>query len=114
MMLAARTKPIHGEDSDPRDGCLAEESVTANKRVLTHALGVLSALQRCLLESPGSVCDSFDPHGTAELLKLLEDVSLLLLGVLYGDMDAGLTHMGTGDTHRYRLITSEPICRIYP
>lgn len=111
MMLAARTRPIHGEAPDPRDGCLAEESVTANKRVLTHALGVLSALQRCLLESPGSVCDSFDPCGTTGLLKLLEDVSLLLLGVLYGDMDACLTQMGTEATYRYRSSTSEPICR---
>ncbi|XP_029685958.1 thyroid adenoma-associated protein homolog isoform X2 [Takifugu rubripes] len=66
MMLAARTKPIHG---------------------------VLLALQRCLSESPGSVCVSLGHSVSAELLKLLEDISLLLLGVLYGDVDACLTEM---------------------
>ncbi|KAI3372852.1 hypothetical protein L3Q82_023303, partial [Scortum barcoo] len=57
MMLAARTKPIHG---------------------------VLSALQRCLLEAPSTL----DHIVTTEVLGLLEDISLLLLGVLYGDQDA--------------------------
>lgn len=31
----------------------------------------------------------------AELLKLLENISLLLLGVLYGDVDACLAETGT-------------------
>ncbi|XP_074494084.1 tRNA (32-2'-O)-methyltransferase regulator THADA isoform X3 [Sebastes fasciatus] len=61
MMLAARTKPIHG---------------------------VLSALQRCLLEAPSSVYDTLDHSLTVEVLVLLESVSLLLLTVLYGDQDA--------------------------
>uniref|UniRef100_A0AAQ4RRM0 Si:ch211-225b11.4 n=1 Tax=Gasterosteus aculeatus aculeatus TaxID=481459 RepID=A0AAQ4RRM0_GASAC len=61
MMLAARTKPIHG---------------------------VLSALQRCLLEAPNSVCDALDHRLTVEVLVLLDNLSLLLLGVLYGDRDA--------------------------
>nr|XP_046243358.1 thyroid adenoma-associated protein homolog [Scatophagus argus] len=61
MMLAARTKPIHG---------------------------VLSALQRCLLEAPDSVSDVLDRSLTTEVLSLLENISLLLLGVLYGDLDA--------------------------
>ncbi|XP_033946263.1 tRNA (32-2'-O)-methyltransferase regulator THADA [Pseudochaenichthys georgianus] len=61
MMLAAKTKPIHG---------------------------VLSALQRCLLEAPGSVYDTLDHSLTVEVLLLLENMSLLLLGVLYGDQDA--------------------------
>ncbi|XP_045890923.1 thyroid adenoma-associated protein homolog isoform X2 [Micropterus dolomieu] len=64
MMLAARTKPIHG---------------------------VLSALQRCLLEAPSSVCDILDHSLTTEVLGLLEKISLLLLGVLYGDQDACAT-----------------------
>ncbi|XP_042345011.1 thyroid adenoma-associated protein homolog [Plectropomus leopardus] len=64
MMLAARTKPIHG---------------------------VLSALQRCLLQAPSSVCDTLDHSLTVEVLVLLEKISLLLLGVLYGDRDTCAT-----------------------
>ncbi|TDH12887.1 hypothetical protein EPR50_G00050690 [Perca flavescens] len=64
MMLAARTKPIHA---------------------------VLSALQRCLLEAPSSVSDTLDHSLTVDLLVLLESMSLLLLGVLYGDRDACAT-----------------------
>ncbi|XP_068560247.1 tRNA (32-2'-O)-methyltransferase regulator THADA isoform X2 [Cebidichthys violaceus] len=64
MMLAARTKPIHG---------------------------VLIALQRCLLEAPSSVYDMLDYSLTVEVLVLLENMSLLLLGVLYGDRDACAT-----------------------
>lgn len=69
--------------------------MTSNKCVLTCVPGVLLALQRCLLESPGSVCVSLGHSVSAELLKLLEDISLLLLGVLYGDVDACLTELGT-------------------
>eukprot|EP00064_Thunnus_orientalis_P006923 superscaffoldBa00000745_g6942 len=58
MMLAARTKPIHG---------------------------VLSALQRCVLEAPRSIFDTLGHSLTIEVLGLLENISLLLLGVLYGD-----------------------------
>ncbi|XP_029294658.1 thyroid adenoma-associated protein homolog [Cottoperca gobio] len=64
MMLAARTKPIHG---------------------------VLTALQRCVLEAPSSVYDTLDHSLTVELLVLLEKISLLLLGVLYGGRDACAT-----------------------
>lgn len=69
--------------------------MTTNECVLDCVLGVLSALQRCLFESPGSVCDRLDRIVTTELLKLLENISLLLLGALYGDVDACLTEMGT-------------------
>lgn len=69
--------------------------------MLTCVPGVLLALQRCLLESPGSVCVSLGHSVSAELLKLLEDISLLLLGVLYGDVDACLTEMGTEVINRY-------------
>uniref|UniRef100_UPI003AAEFBF2 tRNA (32-2'-O)-methyltransferase regulator THADA n=1 Tax=Centroberyx gerrardi TaxID=166262 RepID=UPI003AAEFBF2 len=62
MMLAARTRPIHG---------------------------ILSALERCLLEAPSSVCDIVDHSLATELLGLLENISLLLLGVLYGAQDTG-------------------------
>ncbi|XP_078106846.1 tRNA (32-2'-O)-methyltransferase regulator THADA [Sander vitreus] len=64
MMLAARTKPIHA---------------------------VLSALQRCFLEAPSRVSDTLDHSLTIEVLVLLESMSLLLLGVLYGDRDACAT-----------------------
>lgn len=77
--------------------------------MLKCVVGVLAALQRCLFESPGSICDSLDRSVTAELLKLLENISLLLLGVLYGDVDACLTEMGTETVHRYRLNMSQPI-----
>uniref|UniRef100_A0A1A8KRP4 Uncharacterized protein n=1 Tax=Nothobranchius kuhntae TaxID=321403 RepID=A0A1A8KRP4_NOTKU len=60
-MLAARTKPIHG---------------------------VLCALRRCLLETPERVCDALDHSVMEKMLGLLEDISLLLITVLYGDSDA--------------------------
>ena len=46
--------------------------------------GILSALERCLLEVPGVLSDTIDSNLTVELLGLLESTSLLLLGVLYG------------------------------
>ncbi|XP_041644080.1 thyroid adenoma-associated protein homolog [Cheilinus undulatus] len=61
MMLAARTKPIHG---------------------------VLSALQRCLLDGPSSPYDTLGHNLTMKVLDLMEETSLVLLGVLYGDVDA--------------------------
>ncbi|XP_074526959.1 tRNA (32-2'-O)-methyltransferase regulator THADA isoform X2 [Halichoeres trimaculatus] len=60
MLLAARTKPIHG---------------------------VLSALQRCLLEAPSCVYDILGHSLTLKVLGLMDSISLLLLGVLYGDQD---------------------------
>lgn len=69
--------------------------------VLKCVLGVLGALQRCLLESPGGICDTLDRGVTAELLTLLENTSVLLLGVLYGDVDARLTEMGTETVYRH-------------
>ncbi|CAN9513218.1 unnamed protein product [Ophioblennius macclurei] len=61
MMLAARTTPIHG---------------------------VLIALQRCLLDSPGDDYAALDDSLVTELLGLLEKISLLLLGVLCGEQNA--------------------------
>ncbi|XP_037115240.1 thyroid adenoma-associated protein homolog isoform X1 [Syngnathus acus] len=60
VMLSARTKPMHG---------------------------VLSALQKCLLEDTCSICDSLGPTLTTDLLNLLKNISLLLLGVLHGQQD---------------------------
>uniref|UniRef100_A0A8C5G1Z7 Thyroid adenoma-associated protein homolog n=1 Tax=Gouania willdenowi TaxID=441366 RepID=A0A8C5G1Z7_GOUWI len=60
MMLAARTKPIHG---------------------------VLSALQRCLPVTSYSAHSPLDQSLLSEMLLLLENISQLLLGVLYGDRD---------------------------
>uniref|UniRef100_A0A3B4AI29 Uncharacterized protein n=1 Tax=Periophthalmus magnuspinnatus TaxID=409849 RepID=A0A3B4AI29_9GOBI len=59
MMLAARTKPIH----------------------------VLSALQRCLFDSSSNMQDKLDSRLILFALELLENISLLLLGVLYGDQE---------------------------
>ncbi|XP_036383176.1 thyroid adenoma-associated protein homolog [Megalops cyprinoides] len=65
MLLAAKTKPIHG---------------------------VVTALQRCLLDSfdtLGSVQKAaLGPSVTETILGLLERITLLLLGVLYGDESA--------------------------
>uniref|UniRef100_A0A3Q3F285 Si:ch211-225b11.4 n=1 Tax=Labrus bergylta TaxID=56723 RepID=A0A3Q3F285_9LABR len=63
MMLAAKTKPIH----------------------------VLSALQRCLLEATGGVFETVGHGLIFKVLSVMERISLLLLGVLYGDLDACAT-----------------------
>lgn len=65
--------------------------------------GVLSALQRCLLEAPSSISDTLDHSVTLRLLNLLEDISLLLLAVLYGDPDACASDMGNSPVCRYRF-----------
>ncbi|KAJ7994291.1 hypothetical protein DPEC_G00264360 [Dallia pectoralis] len=61
VMLAAKTKSIHG---------------------------ILTALERCILEVPRTLCDVIDHRVSVEILVLLENISLLLLGVLYGDLEA--------------------------
>lgn len=90
VMLAARTRPVHGEARWRRRLMRARLQTS----VLGRVPGVLSALQRCLFESPGSVSDRLDRGVTAELLKLLEDLCVLLLGALHGDAP-GLTGTGT-------------------
>ncbi|KAK7164223.1 hypothetical protein R3I94_002828 [Phoxinus phoxinus] len=60
MLLAARTTPIHG---------------------------IVSALQRGLLEVPGVLAESITHSIAGDIVSLLEKLSLLLLGVLYGDQD---------------------------
>ncbi|XP_053726379.1 thyroid adenoma-associated protein homolog isoform X1 [Synchiropus splendidus] len=67
MMLAARTKPVHG---------------------------VLSALQRCVLDASSCVCSSFSRAQLTHLLALLENISLLLLGVLHGEQVSSADEMG--------------------
>lgn len=67
---------------------------------LKCVLGVLSALQRCLLETPSGGYDTIDHSMSTEVLSLLESISLLLLGVLYGDMDV-CAEMGIRVIHRY-------------
>lgn len=74
--------------------------------------GVLSALQRCLLEAPRSVSDTLDRGMAIKLLKLLEDVSLLLLAVLYGDLDACVSNIGNSRICAllgFRFI-KDPVC----
>ena len=63
-------------------------------------VGVVSALQRCLLEADSSVYDTLDHGLTVEVLGLLENISVLLLGVLYGDRDSCATEKGNGATCR--------------
>lgn len=63
---------------------------------MNYVPGVLSALQRCLLEAPSTLDHSL----TTEVLDLLENISLLLLGVLYGDRDACATEKGKGAIYR--------------
>lgn len=60
--------------------------------------GVLNALQRCLPEACSSIID----HSLAiEVLGLLEKISLLLLGVLYGDQYFCATEQGKGTMCRH-------------
>lgn len=84
---------------------------------LHYVPGVLSALQRCLLETPNSVYDTLDYSLTIEVLVLLENLSLLLLGVLYGDQDACATDEGNGaicgmkSRFGHKVYTPFQICR---
>ncbi|KAM6964965.1 tRNA (32-2'-O)-methyltransferase regulator THADA [Aplochiton taeniatus] len=67
MMLAAKTKPIQG---------------------------VLSALEKCLLEVPTQLSEVLNRSLTLEILTLLEKTSLFLLGVLYGNPDTATEDKG--------------------
>lgn len=89
MMLAAKSKPIHGKKW--LSSCLKTAYAITNLKCFT---GVLSALQRCLLEAPCNVSDLLDRSMAIKLLKILEDISLLLLAVLYGDPDACVSDLG--------------------
>ncbi|XP_051924804.1 thyroid adenoma-associated protein homolog isoform X2 [Hippocampus zosterae] len=60
VMLSARTKPMHG---------------------------VLSALQKCLLDDRCSISDSLGSTLISDLLSLLKNISLLLLGMLHGQQE---------------------------
>ena len=57
--------------------------------------GALSTLERCLLEAPGRLGDMLDHGVVVELLGLLENISLLLLGVLYGAQESPPQENGT-------------------
>lgn len=63
----------------------------------TGVLGILSALQRCLFESPINICDKLDARLTTDILDLLENISRLLLGVLYGDQNNIGIEQGNGE-----------------
>lgn len=49
--------------------------------------GIVSALQRGLLEVPGVLAESITQSIAGDIVSLLEKLTLLLLGVLYGDQD---------------------------
>uniref|UniRef100_A0A8C5ALD0 Thyroid adenoma-associated protein homolog n=1 Tax=Gadus morhua TaxID=8049 RepID=A0A8C5ALD0_GADMO len=72
---------------------LERHYLTAKEDVLLGARstplhGALSTLERCLLEAPGRLGDMLDHGVVVELLGLLENISLLLLGVLYGAQES--------------------------
>ncbi|XP_026787175.3 thyroid adenoma-associated protein homolog isoform X1 [Pangasianodon hypophthalmus] len=60
MLLAARSSPLHG---------------------------AVSAVHKCVLDVPGVLTEALDHSMIAETLSLLEKITLLLLGVLYGDQN---------------------------
>ncbi|XP_047675030.1 thyroid adenoma-associated protein homolog isoform X1 [Tachysurus fulvidraco] len=60
MLLAARCSPLHG---------------------------AVSAVHKCILDVPGVLAEALDGSMIAEMLSLLENITLLLLGVLYGDQN---------------------------
>ncbi|KAM9447169.1 tRNA (32-2'-O)-methyltransferase regulator THADA isoform 2-T2 [Clarias gariepinus] len=60
MLLAARSSPLHG---------------------------AVSAVHKCVLDVPGVLAEALDQSMISELVSLLEKISLLLLGVLYGDQN---------------------------
>lgn len=49
--------------------------------------GFVSALQRVLLEVPGVLVESVTHSVAEDIVSLVEKLTLLLLGVLYGDQD---------------------------
>ncbi len=49
--------------------------------------GVVSSLQRGLLEVPGVLVESLTHSVAGDIVSLVEKLTLLLLGVLYGDQD---------------------------
>ncbi len=49
--------------------------------------GVVSTLQRGLLEVPGVLVESVTHRVAEDIVSLVEKLTLLLLGVLYGDQD---------------------------
>lgn len=51
------------------------------------SVGAVSAVHRCVLDVPGVLTDAFDHSMMVEILSLLEKITLLLLGVLYGDQN---------------------------
>lgn len=51
------------------------------------AVGAVSAVHKCTLDVPGVLAEALDGNMIAEMLSLLEKITLLLLGVLYGDQN---------------------------
>lgn len=50
-------------------------------------VGAVSAVHKCILDVPGVLAEALDGSMIAEMLLLLEKITLLLLGVLYGDQN---------------------------
>lgn len=50
-------------------------------------IGAVTAMQRCLLEVPGVLCKEMNDSMFEKILSLMENITVLMLGVLYGDPD---------------------------
>ncbi|XP_031425898.1 thyroid adenoma-associated protein homolog isoform X2 [Clupea harengus] len=61
------------------------DMLTASQTAPLH--GAVTALQRCLLEVPGVLCKEMDDDMIRKTLSVMENMTVLLLGVLYGDQD---------------------------
>ncbi|XP_030647585.1 thyroid adenoma-associated protein homolog [Chanos chanos] len=67
--------------------CLNAQSDMLHAARTTPIHGVVSALQRCVLEVPGVLRDALDSFVAMEMLNVLETLTRHLLGVLFGDQD---------------------------
>lgn len=50
-------------------------------------VGAVGAIHKCVLGVPGVLAEALDHSVIAEIISLLEKITLLLLGVLYGDQN---------------------------
>lgn len=48
-------------------------------------LGAVSAVHKCVLDVPGVLAEALDQNMIVKMLSLLEEITLLLLSMLYGD-----------------------------
>lgn len=88
MLLAAHSSPLHGNLINM---CANVNVACRTVNMCLHVccvinrmpLGAVSAVHKCVLDVPG-VLEALDRRVIVEMLSLLEKITLLLLGVLYG------------------------------